>query len=242
VNPNLAAGAIELALEWEPTALREAVVEWPVYDGVIQRFSSAEICPSTMRPFTQLVNGEKWREGLGSIIGFELKNDQIFSGHRWYARFVCTTRQYPNPEKLVEFIFNQVIVRGERSVLPQDIKNFADLICHQYEPIITGVPSGVFLWRSTKSAAIAPRLKMETEPPENKTTKEPGTKRKDSTPPKGEAKLKKKKHTEANQKKHLTGEVVAEKAKVKAKARIQSGEIPYEINKWDFQNSIFLVV
>jgi hypothetical protein len=226
VNPNLAAAAIELPLEWEPAPLKEPAVEWPIYDGVIERFTTVGICPSTMRPFAQLANGGSWREGLTSIIGFELENGQIFSGHRWYARFVCTTRQYPNPEELVEFIFNRIVVRGERAALMQDIKNFADLICHQYEPLIVGVPPGVFIWRFMKSAAITPRLRMEREPPQNKTVKEPGVKRKDSKPPKGKKKLNKKKYSEANQKKHLTGEAVSAKAKVKAKAKVQAGEVP----------------
>jgi hypothetical protein len=216
VNPNLAAGAIELPLEWEPKQMGEAVAEWPMYDGVIDRFSGIEICPSTMRPFAQLSNGGSWRECLASVIGYELENGQIFSGHRWYARFVCTTRQYPNPEELVEFIFNRIVVRGERKALMQDIKNFAELICRHYEAVIGGVPPGVFIWRFTKSAAINARLRMERELPQNKTAKEPGMKRKDSKPPKGKKKLEKKKYTEANQKKHLTGEAVSVKAKAKA--------------------------
>jgi hypothetical protein len=222
VNPNLSAGAIELPLDWQPKQIREPVVEWSIYDGVIERFSGIEICPSTMRPFAQLSNGENWRECLTSTIGIELDNDRIFSGHRWYGRFVCTTRQYPNPEELVEFIFNRIVLHGERAALMQDIKNFADLICHQYASVIVGVPPGVFIWRFTKSGAIDARMRMEREPPENKTIKETGLRRKDRKPPKGQKKQNKKKHTEANQKYRLTGTKVSEKAKMKVKVESQA--------------------
>jgi hypothetical protein len=219
VNPNIAAGAIELPLEWEPPRIREPVVEWAMYDGRVDRFGDIEICPSTMRPFARLDDGRSWRDALAEAVESEgeLEPDQIFSGHRWYGRFVCATRHYPNAEEMVEFIFNRVIVRGDRAALMQDIRNFVDLICGQYARVIVGVPPGVFIWRFTRSAAIEARVRMEGEPPQNRVIDESGKVEKEGKPPKGKKKLDKKKHTDANERRDLAGQG-SEKAKAKAKA------------------------
>jgi hypothetical protein len=87
VNANLAASAIELPLEWQPKPISESLIEWPMYDGVIEKFSEIKICPSTMRPYARLSNGQSWREGLRCVLGFEIENGQIFSGHRWLNSF-----------------------------------------------------------------------------------------------------------------------------------------------------------
>jgi hypothetical protein len=217
VNPNVAASAIELPLEWEPPRVRDPVVEWAMYNGRVDRFARIEICPSTMRPFARLDDGRTWRDALAEAVESEgeLETDQIFSGHRWYGRFVCATRHYPNSEEMVEFIFNRVIVRGERAALMQDIRSFADLICGQYAKVIVGVPAGVFIWRFTRSAALEARLKMESAPPQNRMIDESGKVAKEAKPPKGKKKLEKKKHTPAIEHRHLTGQG-SEKSKDKA--------------------------
>jgi hypothetical protein len=225
VSPNLSASAIELPLEWMPRPLNDPVVEWRVYDGSIDRFTGIRICPATMRPFGRLSDGRSWRDGLATAIEADLESIPIFSGHRWYGRFVCATRHYPNAEELVEFIFNRSIIHGDRVTLMQDIKNFADVICNQYAEVIVGVPPGVFIWRFTKSAAIETRLRMENEEPQMKSMNSSGVCTKEKKPPKGNKKLNPKKHTEANQKKHLTGEAESEKAKAKAKARAAATEV-----------------
>jgi hypothetical protein len=217
VNPNIAASAIELPVEWNPPRVRQAAVEWALYDGRLESFGRIEICPSTMRPFARLNDGRSWRDALAEVIESEgeLAEDQIFSGHRWYGRFVCATRHYPNAEEMIEFIFNRVIVRGDRVALMQDIRNFADLICGQYAKVIVGVPAGVFIWRFTRSAALESRMKMEGESPQNRMIDESGNVEKDAKPPKGKKKLEKKKHTSANEQRQLRGHGSA-KAKDKA--------------------------
>jgi hypothetical protein len=119
---------------------------------------------------------------------------------------------------MVEFIFNRVIVRGDRSALMQDIRNFADLICDQYGRVIVGVPPGVFIWRFTRWASLELRQRMENAAPENHVIDETGMVEKSPKSPKGKKKLAKKKHTSANERRHLTGHGSA-KAKAKAKEK-----------------------
>jgi hypothetical protein len=222
VNPNLAAGAIELPLECEPQPLRPAVIEWSVYNGTLDRFSDIQICPATMRPLAHLQDGRSWREGLATIVDTDLGINEVFSGHRWYGRFVCATRHYPNTEELIEFIFNRMIVRDSRVSLLPDIKNFAEIVCQQYATVIIGVPPGVFIWRFTKSAAISARLKMEAKPPQDRVARESGTQTKEAKPPKGKKKLNKKKHSTDNKKKHLSGAAPSVKAKAKRQTQLQT--------------------
>jgi hypothetical protein len=205
VSPNLSAGAIPLPLSWEPPPLAPAAHEWAMYDGAMERFAGVRVCAATMRPFARLPDGRGWRDGLAEAVNVDAEH--LFSGHRWYGRFVCATRHYPNVEELVEFIFNRTVLRGQRPALMQDIKNFADVLCSQYADVIVGVPPGVFIWRFTKSANVGVRIKMEAEQPQNKAANAGGKQIKGEKPPKGKKKLNKKKHTDANLRKHLAGKV-----------------------------------
>jgi hypothetical protein len=86
----------------------------------------------------------------------------------------------------------------------QDITMFAAMLVEQYCEVIVGVRPEVFIWRFKKSADIGQRLKMESEAPQNKTLMKGMTSR-ENKPPKGKKKLFRKKHTSANQQRHLQG-------------------------------------
>jgi hypothetical protein len=152
-----------------------------------------------MRPFARFSNGRGWREGIAQAGNVDAK--QLFRGHSWSGRYVCAIRHYLNVEELVEFIFNRMIVRGQRLALMQNI-NFADIFCSQYSAVIISVPLGTFIWRFTKSADLGVRIKIEMEQPQNKMPSEGEKQVKGDKPPKG-----KKKHPEANLKKYLNANV-----------------------------------
>jgi hypothetical protein len=201
VDPNVAASAISLPLDWEPPAFESGVESWTYYNGVSEQFKNVRVCPSTMRPFYRIKDGRSWKEALESIIGH---GTEIFSGHRWYARFVTTTQHYPNVEELVEFIFNHTVLNGPHKTLMQDITIFATMLIEQYCEVIVGVRPEVFIWRFRMSAGIGQRLKMESEAPQDKTFVKVMSSRVNK-PPKGKKKLFRKKHTSANEQRHIHG-------------------------------------
>jgi hypothetical protein len=199
VDPNLAASAINLPLDWEPPALESGVESWTYYNGVAKQFKGVRVCPSTMRPFFRVNDGRSWKESWESIIGHQT---EVFSGHCWYGRFVKTTQHYPNAEELVEFIFNHTVLKGPHTTLMQDIMVFAAMLVEHYCEVIVGVRPEMFIWRFKKSADIVQRLKMESEAPQDKTLMK-GMNSQAPKPPKGKKKLFRKKHISANQQRHL---------------------------------------
>jgi hypothetical protein len=199
VDPNLAASAIVLPLSWEPPPVDVGCESWDAYNGVADQFRGVRVCPATMRPFCMTPDGRSWRESLQSIVG---NRPEVFSGHRWYGRFVMATQHYPNAEELIEFIFNHAVLHGPHKTLMQDIVTFSKILVEQYAEAVVGVTPQVFIWRFKSSAPVAQRLAMEAAPPQFKTAVK-GKSPKQELPPKGKKKLNKKKHTDANLKRHL---------------------------------------
>jgi hypothetical protein len=165
-KPSLSASAIPLPLGWRPPPLPAPAVEWPAYEGKVDRLAVVKVCPSTCRPYQHMRGTRKtWFDLLREIVDVRTPAD-VFSGHAWYGRFVCTYHRYPNVDELLVLMYNKFIVKGKRKSFMRDVRLMLENVIANFAAIAAEITPEVFAWRFKRSVRLVDRVTIEKNPPE----------------------------------------------------------------------------
>jgi len=134
VDASKSASGIELPCNWTPASI-SPVINWIVYGLNEQNEKLVQICPSTFRPYYNIIYKNKpstWVEKVTETVG---PVDKVFSGCKRFIDFMYKYNRFPNVDSFLLFCFNRYAEKFSVPTLPFVAKQFANEIIGYYQPV-----------------------------------------------------------------------------------------------------------